>query len=55
MAKQKIYGGWGIKHISWFAQSLATKSCWRGLFGSVLWNSILCKKYLKGIDIISWL
>jgi hypothetical protein len=53
IAKPKICGGWGIKHITWFAQSLAAKSCWRGLFGSSLWNFVLCKKYLKGIDIIS--
>jgi hypothetical protein len=53
IARPKHFGGWGIKHISWFAQSLAAKSCWRGLFGSGLWNSVLCKKYLKGIDLIS--
>ena len=34
LAKPKHLGGWGIKHISWFSQSLAAKSCWRGLFGS---------------------
>jgi len=55
IVKQKYYGGWGIKNISWFSQSLATKSCRRGLFGSGLWNTFLSRKYLKGIDIISWL
>jgi hypothetical protein len=55
IARPKDYGGWGIKNISWFAQSLAAKSCWRGLFGTGLWNTVLNKKYLKGVDIISWL
>jgi hypothetical protein len=55
IARPKLFGGWGIKHISWFAQSLSAKSCWRGLFGTGLWSTVLCKKYLKGIDLISWL
>jgi hypothetical protein len=55
LAKPKQFGGWGIKHLPWFAQSLAAKSCWRGLFETSLWNTILRKKYLKGIDIVSWL
>jgi hypothetical protein len=55
IARPKLYRGWGIQHISWFAQSLAAKSCWRGLFGTGLCNFVLCKKYLKGIDIIFWL
>jgi hypothetical protein len=55
IARPKERGGWGIKNISWFTQSLAAKSCWRGLFGKGLWNSILNKKYLKGLDLISWL
>jgi hypothetical protein len=55
IARPKHFGGWGIKQISWFAQSLDAKSCWRRLFGSGLWNSVLCKKYFQGIDLISWL
>jgi hypothetical protein len=46
IAKPKLFGGWGIKHLSWFAQSLAAKSCWRGLFGTGLWK--LC--YAKNIS-----
>jgi hypothetical protein len=53
IARPKHFGGWGIKQISWFAQSLDAKSCWRRLFGSGLWNSVLCKKYFQGIDLIS--
>jgi hypothetical protein len=49
IARPKLLGGWGIKHISWFAQSLSAKSCWRGLFRTGLWNTVLCKKYLKGM------
>jgi len=53
LAKPKEFGGWGIKHMKWFALSLAAKTCWRGLFGSNLWNMVIIKKYLKGIDITS--
>jgi hypothetical protein len=55
LAKPKHLGGWGIKHIPWFALSLAAKSCWRGLFESNLWSTVLRKKYLKGMDLTSWL
>jgi hypothetical protein len=34
---------------------LAAKSCWRGLFGNSLWSRILKQKYLKGVDLNSWL
>jgi hypothetical protein len=55
IAKPKEYGGWGIRNLYWFTQSLAAKSCWRGIFRKGLWNSVLKKKYLKGIDLTSWL
>jgi hypothetical protein len=55
ITRPKKNGGWGIQNLYWFAQSLAAKSCWRGLFGKGFWNSILKKKYLKGIDLTSWL
>ena len=53
ISKPKDNGGWGIQNIFWFAQSLVAKSCWRGLFGKGLWNRVLKKKYLKGIDLTS--
>jgi len=55
IARPKDNDGWGIQNIFWFAQSLVAKSCWRGLFGKGLWNRVLKKKYLKGIDLTSWL
>jgi hypothetical protein len=55
IARPKDNGGWGIQNLYWFAQSLSAKSCWRGLFGKGLWNLVLKKKYLKGIDLTSWL
>jgi len=38
IASPKENGGWGIKNIFWFANSLVAKSCWRGLFGNSLWS-----------------
>jgi hypothetical protein len=55
LAKPKEFGEWGNKHMKWFSLSLATKTYWRGLFGNNLWNKVITRKYLKGIDIISWL
>jgi hypothetical protein len=55
IAIPKENGGWGIRNIFWFAKSLAAKSCWRGLFGNSLWSQILKGKYLKGVDLTSWL
>jgi hypothetical protein len=55
IANPKENGGWGIRNIFWFAQSLAAKSCWRGLFGNSLWIHILKRKYLKEVDLTSQL
>jgi hypothetical protein len=55
IASPKENGGWGIRNIIWFAHSLVVKSLWRGLFGNSLWSRILKRKYLKGIDLTSWL
>ena len=55
IASPKENGGWGIRNIFWFANSLVAKSCWRGLFGNSLWSQILERKYLKGVDLTSWL
>jgi hypothetical protein len=55
IARPKDNGGWGIRNLYWFAQSLSSKSCLRGIFGKGLWNLVLKKKYLKGIYLTSWL
>jgi hypothetical protein len=55
IAFPKELGGWGIRNIYWFAKSLAAKSCWRGIFGNSLWSQILKGKYIKGVDLISWI
>ena len=55
IAIPKEFGGWGIRDIFWVAKSLATKYCWRGLFGNNIWSQILKRKYLKGIDPTSWI
>jgi len=48
-------GGWGIRDLDLFNQALAAKSMWRDLFHTGLWSSVMRKKYLKGIKIVSWL
>jgi hypothetical protein len=55
IALPKDCGGWGLQNLEWFSQALAAKSCWRGLFGGGLWSIVLRKKYLKGIDVPSWI
>jgi hypothetical protein len=55
IAIPKEFGGWGIRDIFWIAKSLAAKYCWRGLFGNNIWSQILKRKYLKGIDLTSWI
>jgi hypothetical protein len=55
IAIPKEFGGWGIRNIFWIAKSLAAKSCWRGIFGNSLWSQILKGKYLKGVDLTSWI
>ena len=55
IASPKELGGWGIRNIYWFAKSLAAKSCWRGIFGNSFWSQILKGKYIKGVDLSSWI
>ena len=45
--KPKSWGGWGIKQLSLFSQSLCAKNLWRGLTVPGLWGNILKAKYLK--------
>jgi hypothetical protein len=55
IAIPKEFGGWGIRNIFCIVKSLAVKSCWRGIFGNSLWSQILKGKYLKGVDLTSWI
>jgi len=55
IAIPKEFGGWGIMDIFWIAKSLIAKYFWRGLFGNNIWSQILKSKYLKGIDLTSWI
>jgi hypothetical protein len=51
----KENGGWGLWNLKWFSLCLVAKSYWRGLFVDGLWSLVLRKKYLKGIDVSSWI
>ena len=41
ITKPKALGGWGIRNLKCFAQPLAAKSLWQGLFGFDLWSKVL--------------
>lgn len=55
IAKPKSLGGWGIRDLDIFNKYLAVKSLWRDLFHKGLWGEITRKKYLKGVEVVSWL
>jgi len=55
IAKPKSQGGWGIRDLVLFNKALAKKSMWRDLFHNELWSVILRNKYLKGMEVVSWL
>ena len=50
----KKLGGWDIKNILWFAQALAMKILWKGLFGQGIWSEVLRDKYLRKILVVDW-
>ena len=50
----KWVGGWVLKNIYNFAQSLVAKSLWRGLTTSRVWNNIICSKYLNNFPLAFW-
>jgi len=55
VAKPKYLGGWGIRDINLFNKALVAKSMWRVFFHQGLWSLIMRKKYLKGLDVVTWL
>jgi len=55
IAKPKHQGGWGIRDLDLFNKALAAKSMWRALFHKQLWSALMRNKYLKGIEVVSWL
>lgn len=55
IAKPKNKGGWGIRDLNLFNKALASKSLWRALFHDGIWSVTMRRKYLKGVDVVSWL
>jgi hypothetical protein len=55
IALPKSYGGWGIRNIFYFSNSLAANTFWRVLNGSGIWHRVICDKYLQNITVVSWL
>jgi hypothetical protein len=46
----KNLGGWGLKNIYQFSQSLVAKSLWWLTHNSLLWGRVMQSKYIKGIS-----
>ena len=55
LSRPKIFGGWGIKNLSWFNQALRLNVFWRAIHSKGLWFQVLQAKYLKGLTVIEWL
>jgi hypothetical protein len=55
LAKPKLKGGWGIRHIFKFNQALAANSLWRALTSNGIWSDIIKDKYLPYTSIATWL
>jgi hypothetical protein len=52
LSKPKNSGGWGLKDIVVFGQSLAAKSLWVFLTRDSLWRHILIEKYIDPLSIV---
>ena len=55
ISKPKLCGGWGVKHLYLFNQSLCAKTLWRTLFNEGLWGMLIKQKYLKSLLVYAWL
>jgi hypothetical protein len=50
----KNLGGWGLKNIYLFSQSLAARSLWRLTHNFSLWGRVMRSKYLVGKSMEEW-
>ena len=54
ISRPKEWGGWGIKHLSFFSKSLAAKLAWRFISTDSLWSSVTKRKYIDLATAIEW-
>lgn len=55
IARPKEWGGWGIKQLVDFCQSLAAKSGWRIVVADNLWTRVVKRKYIDPIPLEDWI
>jgi hypothetical protein len=55
IALPKSFGGWGIRNIFDFSNSLAANTLWRVLNGKGIWHRVICDKYIHDISVITGL
>eukprot|EP00253_Pinus_taeda_P010170 PITA_10170 len=55
VARPKEWGGWGIKNLQCFSQSLAGKLAWRLISFDNLWTSVTKRKYIAPLSTIDWI
>eukprot|EP00253_Pinus_taeda_P008065 PITA_08065 len=55
IARPKEWGGWGIKQLVDFSQSLAAKSGWRIITAENLWTRVVKRKYIDPMPLEDWI
>jgi len=55
VARPKEWGGWGIKNLQCFSQSLAAKLAWRLISFDNLWTTVTKRKYIDPLSMTDWI
>jgi len=55
IARPKEWGGWGIKNLACFSQSLAVKLAWRIITMENLWTVVIKRKYIDPLTTLDWI
>eukprot|EP00253_Pinus_taeda_P030442 PITA_30442 len=55
ITRPKEWGGWGIKQLVDFSQSLAAKSGWRIITAENLWTRVVKRKYIDPMPLEDWI
>ena len=55
IARPKEWGGWGIKNLNDFSNSLAAKSGWRLISSENLWTRVVKRKYIDPMPLENWI
>eukprot|EP00253_Pinus_taeda_P007705 PITA_07705 len=55
IARPKDWGGWGVKNLFDFSQSLAAKSGWKIINSENLWTRVVMRKYIDPTPLEEWI